>query len=88
MIFTIIIQMILNLLTWIFGWFKIPSLPQPLQEALNYITQFFTTPIVFQKTPSISSQQVYKPFLENKVLERLLRLSILQRGCVGRTRAL
>lgn len=45
MIFTIIIQMILNLLTFIFGWFKLPPLPQPLQDALNYITNFFTTPI-------------------------------------------
>ena len=45
MIFTIIIQMILNLLTWIFGWFSLPKLPQPLQDSLNFITQFFTTPI-------------------------------------------
>lgn len=65
MIFTIIIQMILNLLTWIFGWFKIPSLPQPLQEALNYITQFFTTPI-----------QIFKNLLSNDFFKVVIVLII------------
>jgi len=65
MIFTIIIQMILNLLTWVFGWFKIPSLPQPLQEALNYITQFFTTPI-----------QIFKNLLSNDFFKVVIVLII------------
>ena len=65
MIFTIIIQMILNLLTFIFGWFKLPSLPQPLQNALDYITQFFTTPI-----------QIFKNLLGNDFFKVVVVLVI------------
>lgn len=65
MIFTIIIQMILNLLTFIFGWFKLPSLPQPLQNALDYITQFFTTPI-----------QIFKNLLGNDFFKVVVVLII------------
>lgn len=65
MIFTIIIQMILNLLTFIFGWFKLPSLPQPLQDALNYITSFFTTPI-----------QIFKNLLGNDFFKVIIILII------------
>lgn len=65
MIFTIIIQMILNLLTFIFGWFQLPSLPQPLQNALDYITQFFTTPI-----------QIFKNLLGNDFFKVVVVLII------------
>lgn len=65
MIFTIIIQMILNLLTFIFGWFKLPLLPQPLQNALDYITQFFTTPI-----------QIFKNLLGNDFFKVVVVLII------------
>jgi len=65
MIFTIIIQMILNLLTFIFGWFKLPQLPQPLQDSLNYITQFFTTPI-----------QIFKNLLGNEFFKVVVILII------------
>lgn len=65
MIFTIIIQMILNLLTFIFSWFKLPSLPQPLQNALDYITQFFTTPI-----------QIFKNLLGNDFFKVIIILII------------
>lgn len=65
MIFTIIIQMILNLLTFIFSWFKLPSLPQPLQNALDYITQFFTTPI-----------QIFKNLLGNDFFKVVVVLII------------
>lgn len=65
MIFTIIIQMILNLLTFIFGWFKLPPLPQPLQDALNYITSFFTTPI-----------QIFKNLLGNDFFKVVIILII------------
>lgn len=65
MIFTIIIQMILNLLTFIFGWFKLPQLPQPLQDALNYITSFFTTPI-----------QIFKNLLGNDFFKVVIVLII------------
>lgn len=65
MIFTIIIQMILNLLTFIFGWFKLPPLSQPLQDSLNYITQFFTTPI-----------QIFKNLLGNDFFKVVIILII------------
>lgn len=65
MIFNIIIQMILNLLTFIFGWFQLPSLPQPLQNALDYITQFFTTPI-----------QIFKNLLGNDFFKVVVVLII------------
>lgn len=65
MIFTIIIQMILNLLTFIFGWFQLPKLPQPLQDALNYITSFFTTPI-----------QIFKNLLGNDFFKVVIVLII------------
>lgn len=65
MIFTIIIQMILNLLTFIFGWFKLPPLPQPLQDSLNYITQFFTTPI-----------QIFKNLLGNDFFKVVIILIV------------
>ena len=65
MIFTIIIQMILNLLTFIFGWFQLPKLPQPLQDSLNYITQFFTTPI-----------QIFKNLLGNDFFKVVVVLII------------
>lgn len=45
MIFTIIIQMFLNLITWLFSWFQIPKLPQAFQDSLDFILKFFTTPI-------------------------------------------
>ena len=65
MIFTIIIQMILNLLTFIFGWFKLPPLPQSLQDSLNYITQFFITPI-----------QIFKNLLGNDFFKVVIILII------------
>lgn len=45
MIFTLIIQMFLNLITWLFSWFQIPKLPQVFQDSLDFILKFFTTPI-------------------------------------------
>lgn len=65
MIFTIIIQMILNLLTFIFGWFQLPKLPQPLQDSLNYITQFFINPI-----------QIFKNLLSNEFFKVVIVLII------------
>lgn len=65
MIFTIIIQMFLNLLTWLFSWFQLPKLPQPLQDSLNYITQFFITPI-----------QIFKNLLGNEFFKVVVILII------------
>lgn len=65
MIFTIIIQMFLNLLTWLFSWFQLPKLPQPLQDALNYITSFFITPI-----------QIFKNLLGNDFFKVVIILII------------
>lgn len=65
MIFTIIIQMFLNLLTWLFSWFQLPKLPQPLQDSLNYITSFFTTPI-----------QIFKNLLGNEFFKVVIILII------------